>query len=179
MRAMLTLLCAVANLALIDKSMVLWDGRKHAVAEGWVGSQCKTATIKKIDSTIRFHTEHPKTFAEWGFQWAPYQPEFQGTDIRPFKAVALELRGYGPQLPNDLLLSLRSPGDHHLTVNDSLVKREPNLWDGRWHRIVVPMTDLKARDDKFDPEHVVNVILGVWVEQGNFTVDLRRVELLR
>lgn len=159
--------------------MVLWDGGKHAIAEGWVGGQCKTATTKIEDRAIRFHTADPKTFAEWGFQWAPYGPEFQGTDIRPFKAIALEVRAYGPMLPTDLLLSLRSPGDHHLTVNDSLVKREPKLFDGAWHRIVVPMKDLKARDEKFDPEHVVNVILGVWVEQGDFTVDLRRVELLR
>jgi hypothetical protein len=175
---MLALLCAAANLAVLIKPVVLWDGRKHAVGEGWVGSQCKTATIKKEDGMIRFRTQDPKTFAEWGFQWAPWKPEFEGTDIRPFKAIALEIRGYGPQLPSDLLLSLRSPGDHHLTVNDSLIKREPKLLDGRWHRIVVPMTDLMARDEKFDPQHVVNVILGVWVEKGDFTVDLRRVELL-
>ena len=159
--------------------MVLWDGKGHGVAEGWVGRQCKTATIKKEDRMIRFHTTDPKTFAEWGFQWAGYQPEFLGTDIRPFKAIALEVRVYGAQLPNDLLLSLRSPGDHHLTVNDSLKKREAKLFDQKWHRIVVPMSDLRARDEKFDPEHVVNVILGVWVEQGDFSVDLRRVELLR
>ena len=176
---MVALLCAVGKLALLAPSTILWDGKAHAVAEGWVGGQCKTASFRKEEGVIRLHTADPKTFAEWGFQWAPYQPEFKGTDIRPYKAVALEVRAYGTQLPTDLLLSLRSPGDHHLTVNDSLKRREPRLLDGKWHRIVVPMGDLKARDEKFDPEHVVNLILGVWVEQGDFTVDLRRVELLR
>lgn len=140
---MLALLCIVGKIALASDNLVLWDGKKHAVGEGWVGGQCETATIKKEDKMLRFHTMDPKTFAEWGFQWAPWQPEFKGTDIRPFKAIALEVRVYGPQLPNDLLLSLRSPGDHHLTVNDSLKKREAKLFDQKWHRIVVPMTDLK------------------------------------
>ena len=160
---MIASLVFLASLALVDEPMILWDGDQHVIGEGWVGGQCKTATIKKEDKMIRFHTMDPKTF---------------GADIRPFKSIALEIRTYGSKLPNDLLLSLRSPGDHHLTVNDSLIKREPTLLDHKWHRIVVPMKDLKARDEKFDPMHVVNVILGVWVELGDFTVDLRKVELL-
>ena len=175
---MIASLVFLASLALVDEPMILWDGDQHVIGEGWVGGQCKTATIKKEDKMIRFHTMDPTTFAEWGWQWAPWKPEFVGADIRPFKSIALEIRTYGSKLPNDLLLSLRSPGDHHLTVNDSLIKREPTLLDHKWHRIVVPMKDLKARDEKFDPMHVVNVILGVWVELGDFTVDLRKVELL-
>jgi len=146
---MLALLCIVGKIALATDDLIVWDGKKHTVLEGWVGGQCKTATIKKEDRMIRLHTSDPKTFAEWGFQWAPWQPEFKGTDIRPFKALAFEIRIAGPQPPNDLLLSLRSPGDHHLTVNDSLKKRHADLFDQRWRRIVVPLTDLKARDEKF------------------------------
>ena len=175
---MFSLLCLTLILGFSTDPLIVWDGDAHIIGEGWVGGQCKTATIKKQDKFIRFHTQDPKTFAEWGWQWAPWKPEFAGSDVRPFQTIVLEIRVYGPILPNDLLLSLRSPGDHHLTVNDSLKKREPKIFDQSWHRIVVQMKDLKARDEKFDPIHVVNVILGTWVEKGDFTVDLRRVEFL-
>lgn len=168
----------VFGLALLgEKPLVLWDGLESTPGVGWVGGQCKTATIKRAENAYRFHTSDPKTFAEWGWQWASWKPEFTGTDIRPYKTLTVELRVFGDKLPTDLLLSLRSPGDHHLTKNDSLKKREPSLLDGKWKKITVPLAEIPGRDEKFDPAHTVQIIFGVWVEQGDFTVDVRRVEL--
>ncbi len=158
-------------------SRVLWDGDQNRIGVGWVGGQCKKASIKTVDGSIRFHTTDPKTFAEWGWQWAPWSPKFEGTDLRPYRSLLLELRVTGPKLPTDLLLSLASPGDHHLTVNLPLLMRDPKLMDGSWRTLHVPIADLKARDTKFDLTHTIQVIFGVWVETGDFTVDLRRIEL--
>ena len=165
-------------LATAELPLVLWDGKASTPGVGWVGGQCKTAKISRVEGAYRFHTTDPKTFAEWGWQWAPWNPNFEGTDFRPYKTVAVELKVAGPKLPTDLLLSFRSPGDHHLTRNDSLKKRDPKLFNGEWRRIEVPLTDLKGRDEKYDAAHTIQIIFGVWVETGDFTVDVRRVELL-
>lgn len=160
------------------EKLVLWDGSDSCPGVGWVGGQCKTGKISREKGFYRFSTSDRKVFAEWGWQWAPWKPEFKGTDFRPFKKVTIELRFTGTPLSNDLLLSLRSPGDHHLTKNVALQPKDQELMSGKWRKISVTLEELGSLNGKYEPDKVINLIFGTWFDRdGSFTVDVRRIEV--
>ncbi len=154
--------------------MILW-APKH-IGVGWVAGQGKATSIKEEKGWFRYHTADAETFSEWGWQWAPWNPTFDGTDFAPYSSIDIDLRMSGPKMPPDLLLSLASPGDHHTTPRDSLFKRDKKLSDGKWHRIRVPLKDFADSKTKYDAAHTIQIILGVWNGKGgDFTVDIREI----
>lgn len=176
---------------------VLWDGEKVAVGVGWVSPtgagnsvevREKDARSKPHAATFRF--ARPETFVEGGWQWAPWYPAPSGTDVTPYATLEVAVKVDGPKPPGDLLLSLAAPGDHNTTGRVSLKKYAPDLFDGRWHPLRIPLADLYAADradigkrfpkSKFDPAHVVQVILGAWNGPGGeFTVSVDDLALVR
>jgi hypothetical protein len=164
----------------VEIRRVLWDGEKQAVGVGWVSPQGADMKIEVLKSgvpsrgsIIRFHAARPETFVECGWQWAPWYPNFEGTDLTAYRTIELRVRAQGPQLPGDLLFSLASPGDHHTTPRVSLKKYAKGLYDGRWHLARIPLKDLYAPEMKFEPKRTIQIILGAWnAKGGDFTVEL-------
>lgn len=169
----------------VEARTILWNGESHKVGVGWVNTSTERLTIETLieegkskNQFIRFTCQEPKKFAECSWQWAPWVPEFTGTDISSADAIEVRFHIAGKDLPADFLISLRSPGDHHLTENRSLKKAVPTLFDGKWHRVRFQLAELYTPLMKFDRKHLINVIFAAWNEKGQFTFDFDDVTLI-
>ncbi|MFZ4507601.1 MAG: hypothetical protein ACOYON_07900 [Fimbriimonas sp.] len=187
----LVLIALGAGSPVAGKPKVLWDGKTEKVAVGWVapGGDDQRAIVPSQPGVAEFQLARKNAYVEAGLQWAPWNPEFTGTDFRGYKSIQFSLQVTGTDRPEDLLLSLRSPGDHNCTGNVGLKAVVPNVLHGKWHKVRVSLADLEKADRKFlaehwpgskyDPSHVIQIILGAWNPKGTFTLRVRDVSLLR
>lgn len=165
---------------------ILWNGDSHPVGVGWVNTDKPTLRVSterdrqhRKGRFNRFVCTESKKYAECGWQWAPWNPEFRGTDLSDYTSIEFSFRIQGKNLPDDFQFSLRSPGDHHLSKLLSLKQRVPNLYDGKWHRVRYPLADLYFPEMKLEPNHVIQVIFGAWNESGEFTFDFDDIAITK
>jgi len=164
--------------------LVLWNGESADVGVGWTVRK-KLMSIEAVtdedahsgDQAIVARFSHPEIFCGWGWQWFKWFPKPEGTDIRPYSTLHIALKVEGPRPPNELMLSLASPGDHHTTQRLKLKQRVPDLFASEWHAIELPREDFYTADMKFDPEHTIQVIMGTWNEDGDFAVWMDDISL--
>ncbi len=162
--------------------LVVWDGHIHSVGEMWVSpagpKSGLTATRNLVGQTreLTFRATHSHGFVEFGWQWAPWVPEFAGTDIRAYDAVELTFRVSGPHPPADIAVSLASPGGHHTTSRTAITAVEHTWPRGAWCTVFIPLKGLDTRSMKFDPLHAVQVIFGSWNgEGGGYTLHVKTI----
>ncbi len=166
---------------------VLWDGAAQNVGVGWVAGSSRKVSIRAesggpgiVRKTIRLKAAEPNTFIEFGWQWAPWSPQFAGTDLTSYDSLELSIRLSGSNPPIDLLLSMASPGDHRTTPRVSLVAQDPHIIDSKWHRIRVPMRLLFTKESKCDRKHVIQMIIGTWNgPTGSFSVDIEEIAVAK
>ena len=160
------------------EKLVLWNGESKSIGVGWVNIQSPNLSINVEEGKafsgkkfIRFVCNQQKTYGECGWQWAPWAPEFEGTDLSPFTKVSVAVRITGTKLPNDFVVSLRSPGDHHLTKLVSLKKAEPKIYDGKWHKVTFKLAEMYYPEMKFDTRHCIQLLFAGWNPEGSFILD--------
>ncbi len=165
--------------------LVLWDGEQKPNGVGWVSPTSTNMAIKtekgvgKANSTgIVFRMAHPNLYLESGWQWSTWA-KVETTNLKPYTRLNISVKFTGPRLPNDLHLSLASPGDHKTTQRLSLKRYDAGILDGAWHDLSIPLSDFYTPDMPFDPVHAVQVIFGIWNDDKDFTVLLDDLTLER
>jgi hypothetical protein len=149
-------------LLILASNCVLWDPKSQPVGVGWVAGKGALTAITRQKKFFEYLTSDENAYAEWGWQWAPWAPTFEGTDFTPYRELTVEARMTGMGLPADVTVSLASPGDHHTTERLSLQERDPKFGDGRWHRIRFCLADFKDPKGLYEPKRTIQVIFGTW-----------------
>lgn len=172
----------VADKTKVKRRLVVWNGDSAKVGAGWVNP---------TTSTIRASNESPikgkaalelkfKDSVHWigaGWNWLAFKTSPTiGTDITGFTHLSFWIKSKGRTgaLQLNLLCNgtvLDTP-EHH---TDKVMVRDycPNLFDGEWHQVSIPLKDLK-QPVGFDAKHVVELQLGFLVDgsaDGSFLFD--------
>jgi hypothetical protein len=160
-----------------DEVSLVWDGEKHGGnAKEWANCNMKDACKSTAKATPAVGV-NGTTGLEWdvagkdwkgfGWNWFGWWPEDAGTDITQFKNLSFWIRlkaddpKKGPEL-KDLKVGLASSTKGKLESESlSLIGYVDSLADGKWHEIVVPLSDLtKGKGKDFDLSKAWELRLG-------------------
>ena len=162
------------------KCVVVWDGEQATKGSGWVNP--KTCTVGP--QTVQVHSG--KTAVEFkfkggadgwmgaGWNWCAFQTGAFGADITGFKNFTFWMKTKGTVA--DVQLNLLCNGEkfdmpEHHTEKVSALTYCPQLQDGEWHKVTIPLADLK-QPKGFDPLHVGELqIFNAGEGDGSFYID--------
>jgi hypothetical protein len=158
----LSALTAKFVISAASEELIVWDGDKFSHGQSWVSPQSPLNYIKAVTDEGSFHNgkvglEFHGEGAQYiggGWNWQGWYPADSGTDIRNYRNLSFWCRVEGPKKPDDFSVSLTcSPpnvGKPTKTVAISEYSIDGTIMDGKWHHIVIPLTDMY--DDKgFNP----------------------------
>jgi lysophospholipase L1-like esterase len=157
---------------------VVYDGAEiGANAKSWVGGgtagKVTGAAQDKVvrtagKKTVEFHGEGSGWMGT-GWNWFGWWPEDGGTDITRHANLRFWAKVTGQKLPPQLNVTLTS-NDKKSTQGASLLKYCPELMDGKWHEIVIPIADLDTKNE-LNKAKVWEILLGAWSQEDvNFSL---------
>jgi hypothetical protein len=183
---------------------IVWDGDEIGVtAQNWVNCNDKQGGCKAVLSAIdgvgrndsvglSFHAEG-KDWIGFGWNWVGWYPVDAGIDATQFKNCVFWMKvttkvkakkndsgSASKALPNpgDITFTLvsgdgKGGGNPGGSVNPA--EYTDNLLDGKWHEIVVPISEFVKRDKsgKFNPKQVWEFDVGQWsMVARNFDITI-------
>jgi hypothetical protein len=129
----------------LKQSLVVWDSKSFTGGKGWTGKGEDAASIKLAEpdnegkKLIRYHNKiQGYRYSTFGWQWDESQ---QAIDLAQYDAVSFNIKITGPQKPQQLFFTVTelNPAPVPLSTYD------PLFTDGSWHRITIPVKDMKWR----------------------------------
>jgi len=127
-------------------TLFVFDSKTHSGGKGWVGKGEEAATIglDEADSQgkrpIHYHNKlHRYLYSVFGWQWDA--PQAKPIDIRQYDAVSFEIKVTGPQKPQQLFFAITELNPAPVPLNEY----NPEFANGAWHRITIPVQDMKWR----------------------------------
>jgi hypothetical protein len=159
--------------------LVIWDGDGHSAgsgAKGWADCDkkpdCKSTLapapgVGKDNSTgLKLTTDGPG-WKGGGWNWFGWWPETSGTDLSPYQTVSFWMRvdAKTPEMmpdPGAINVFIRSSKNKAESQAISMDKFGKDLADGKWHKVVVPLSELTREKPKFDPGTAWEFGVGVW-----------------
>lgn len=177
----------------VDKEvMVVWDGDKvGGSAKEWVKcnmtgackSTIKPAPGEGVNGTVglEWHVEG-KDWKGFGWNWFGWWPENAGTDVSQYKNLSfwIRVKSAAPeQAPDlkDLKVSLACSTGKRESEQVSLVGSVDNLSDGKWHEIIIPLSEFtKGKGKDFDLTRAWEIRLGEYsMTPRNFEVFIDNI----
>ena len=155
------------KVASASERMIVWDGDTFAHGHGWAApqepfiylkSQTEEAHSGKV--ALEFHGDG----AGWmggGWNWHGWYPENAGTDISGFRNLVLWAKAVGDD-PGGIELLLHCSAGKKQTGKVSVQGYCPDLNDGQWHEIVIPLADLYHGVAGYDPRKTWQFDLNIW-----------------
>ena len=160
--------------------LVVWDGEKANKGAGWAGPQpCAVApqTVESHSGDTALEFKFKGGGSEWlgmGWNWCAFETGPFGTDITPFKTFTFWMKTKGTVA--DVQLNLLCNGekfdlpDHH-TEKVSALTYCPQLQDGQWHKVSIPLADF-TKPTGFDALHVGELqLFNAGEGDGTFYID--------
>jgi hypothetical protein len=149
-----------------------WDGGK-----GWAECDskpnCKAALAAKSGAGVsggkglQFHAEG-SGWAGSGWNWFGWYPPTAGTDLSSYASLTFQIRvqakspGTGPD-PDAVEVLLGCSSGKKTTARAPIQKYDALFADGTWHKVAIPMADLRGGDGaRFDPKTVWEFRLSTW-----------------
>ena len=163
------------------RKLVVWDGEAATKGKAWVNPEGtvtfepQTGAAHSGASALRLLAKG-KGWAAAGWNWHSWWPKDAGTDLTAFRNLVFWVKFGGDKPPAGagLVVSLASSDEGgKATGQVDVLKRCPDLFDGAWHEVVVPLEDLyaAAKEKGFNPKKAWQFDLGSWREaEGEFAV---------
>jgi len=154
-------------------TIIAWDGEQAGIGAGWtnttghgeVSLRPQTAVAHSGNTALEMRCKGTNWLGA-GWDWVAYT-EGAGTDVRSMKRFTLWVKCSGKG--GDLQINLLCGGqqfdtpEHH-TTKVHLLKYCPTLLDGEWHKVAVPLADLRTVPG-FDPTKVCELQMGLLAKQ--------------
>ncbi len=162
------------------KKDVVFDGDQVGEnAKGWADPPEK-ASVAAQDKEVRIAGKKTVEFhgkgTGWmgcGWNWFGWYPEDAGTDVSHYKNLRFWAKLTGdkkPVLLSATLVANETDKDKKASEACSLFKYCAGLSDGKWHEIVIPISDLYVKKD-VNRTKVWEMMLGCWTDdEVNFTL---------
>ena len=171
---------AAPSAAVPVKRLVVWDGEQANKGAGWANPKGATVgpqTVEAHSGKTAVEFKFKGSGEEWpgtGWNWCAFQTGDYGTDITGFKNFTFWMKTKGKIA--DVQLNLLCNGEkfdmpEHHTEKVSALTYCPQLLDGAWHQVSIPLADLK-QPAGFDPLHVGELqIFNAGEGDGSFFID--------
>ncbi|MGD0089176.1 MAG: hypothetical protein ABSE73_04590 [Planctomycetota bacterium] len=160
------------------KKEVVYDGANIGEnAKGWASATAPSkATVAAQEMEVRTAGKKTMQFQaqgkDWmgmGWNWFGWWPEDSGTDISNHKNLSFWAKVTGEKKPAQLTVGLTS-NDKKKSETADLLKYCPELLDGKWHELVVPIKDLDTKNE-LTKAKVWEIDFGTWSQDEiNFSL---------
>jgi len=158
--------------AMVTQSkFMLWDGDLYKTNAQWwthptdeMKGEITTEVSHSGKHCLAFHGDGA-AWLGFGFNFSGWYPPDAVYDISNYKNLSFWIRidaapGLFPNRPN---VHLSQPGDKNNTSNTVDIEAyAPNLMDGKWHEVVIPLKHLRTRT--FDLTKVWEIGIGTWAQ---------------
>jgi hypothetical protein len=170
---------AAGQAAPAAKRVVVWDGEQANKGAGWTNpTTCtigpQTAEVHSGNAAVEFKLQGSGAWLGAGWNWCAFQTGPYGTDITAMKNFTFWVKKKGTVA--DLQINLLCNGkefdmpEHH-TEKVSVLKYCPQLFDGQWHHVSIPLADF-TRPKGFDPLHLGELqMFNAGAGDGSFFLD--------
>jgi hypothetical protein len=140
--------------------LVVWDSDKGDAGKGWThcneDANCKSAVSREGGTGgagssdiagVKWHVQG-SGWVGMGWNWFAWTPETAGSNISPYGSLTFQVRvvSKSPESGPDaatITAALRSSNGKKDSATVSLQKYDAHFADGRWHRVVIPLADLR------------------------------------
>ena len=163
-----------------------WDGGK-SWAECDAKPKCEATLAAKSGvgvggrKGLEFHAEG-SGWAGSGWSWFDWYPTTAGTDLSPYTRLTFQIRveAKSPDaMPDPTMVAVQlACGPSSKTTSRAMVQKyDANFDDGRWHKLVVPMADLRNGDGaNFDWRTAWELRLSTWSATArNFNIYIDQI----
>ena len=164
------------------KRVVVWDGEQASKGGGWTNpTTCtirpQTSEAHSGNTALEFKFKGSKQWLGAGWNWCAFKTGTDvGTDTSAMKNLSLwiKTKGKGGDLQINMLCNgvvLDTPDEHTAKVH--VLKYCPQLLDGQWHEVVIPLADLTPAQG-YNPKIVSEIHFGFMAEEGtdgSFLID--------
>ena len=146
---------AVVNVGPVGEVVLLWNGEEAAGGASFKGAGSERldviAEAGRIGKGIRF-TARGQQQAHYGWNWHSWTPADAGTNISGCAAFVFSVRMTGEARPTRMSAHLVcSPGDKQgFSQKVELLPLVPNLMNGEWHRVEIPIALLVPAGHEFN-----------------------------
>ena len=160
------------------KRVVVWDGEKASKGAGWANANSiepQKVEAHSGDTALEF--KFKGNGDEWlgmGWNWCAFETGPFGTDITEMKNFSFWMKTKGKGA--DVQLNLLCNGEkfdmpEHHTEKVSALTYCPQLQDGKWHKVIIPLADF-VQPKGFDPLHVGELqLFNAGEGDGSFFID--------
>jgi photosystem II stability/assembly factor-like uncharacterized protein len=165
---------ATLEIGSTDDRIMIWDGDQFGRGQAWVAPQNNLNYIKAQTDEAhngRVALEFYGTGAGWiggGWNWHGWYPENSGDDIRRYRNLSVWVKIVADGDIGSINFNLKS--NNKAVLGDNLDIRDycPNILDGAWHNVVIPLEDMAAasKDHNFDARGVWELGVGTWAPQA-------------
>ena len=153
-----------------NKSIIVWDGDKFDDGAGWTAPTSDKITVKRQNKeahngevSLEFHGEGTDWMG-FGWNWHNWWPEDSGDDVTSFKYLVFWLKITGAAKPTQWTVSLNCSSTKKQSASIEVMKDNPDLADGKWHRVTIRLADLCADHPDFDIKKVWEIDMGEWCQ---------------
>ena len=161
------------------KRVVVWDGEQANRGAGWTNPttctvELQTAEVHSGNTAVEFKFQGSGAWLGAGWNWCAFQTGPYGTDITAMKNFTFWVKKKG--IVSDLQINLLCNGkefdmpEHH-TEKVSVLEYCPQLFDGQWHHVSIPLVDF-TQPKGFDPLHLGELqMFNAGAGDGSFFFD--------
>jgi DNA-directed RNA polymerase specialized sigma24 family protein len=131
----------------IIPDLIVWDGDTVTKGQGFTGANVHSLLVQTdmahSGAALRIEAAGGSE-AVFGYNWQGGSPEDAGTDITGFDRFCFWLKIDGPARPHALDVRLASSPKSAIKQSTAVdvMARLPDLADGAWHQVVVPIAEL-------------------------------------
>jgi hypothetical protein len=151
-----------------EKELVFDGDKVGENAKGWTtATEPSKATVTAQDKEVRTRGRKTMEFhakgKDWigiGWNWFGWWPADACTDISGYKNLSFWAKVSGEKKPGQLLVKLVA-NDKSATEPVDLIITCPDLLDGKWHEIVIPIKDLDTKN-ALNRAKVFEINFGSW-----------------
>jgi len=173
---------AYAGGDLSSTTQTVWDGEQYTTGSSWINPTSSTFAPESTDAhsgttALEFKFQGSNVWLGGGWDWEGFNSGGNvGTDISGAKNFSFWIKSIGTT--GDLQINLlcngptRDTPEHH-TAKVHVISYCPTLYDGKWHKVVIPLADL-AEPDGFNPKVVCQLQIGLYAQgaaNGSFLFD--------
>jgi hypothetical protein len=134
-----------------------WDGKGHAGGNGWGGVSAQAAVTKAGGQALAFAVANAAE-SQAGWNWTNWSTSGM-TDTSSCTHLQFWCKVQGEQKPAAIAVQLCCGPSKNTSAEVALLPIEPQLLDGGWHRLRIPLASLLAGATGFDARSVFELRL--------------------
>ncbi len=134
-----------------------WDGKGHAGGNGWGGVTAQAAVTKAGGQALSFAIANAAE-SQAGWNWTNWSTSGM-TDVTSCTHLQFWCKVSGEQKPAAIAVQLCCGPSKNTSAEVALLPLEPQLLDGGWHRVRIPLAMLEDGATGFDARSVFELRL--------------------